>query len=92
MSREDRFTWRHDCLLREIAKEIAEFLLQVNASVPSGPCRHEKKVRFVKPGTEVAPRTRAKNQRTGLLQEARDWVFDFHLPELSQDGSYILPA
>ena len=42
MSREDRFTWRHNCLIREVVKGIEDFLLEINASAPSGPVPSRK--------------------------------------------------
>ena len=77
-SREDRYTWRHNCVLLEIAKHIADFFSSVNSSPTLLQAKGRKKF-FVKAG---APTQRKKPKTpSGVLQSARDWVFDFDLPD-----------
>jgi len=86
-----RYTWRHNCLLLEIAKLIADLVTHVNTlPIPRSDIAKKGTV-FVKAG---APKKQAvrKHQRTGLLHLACDWIFDFHMPEWETAASYTFPS
>ena len=65
-TQEDRFTWRHSCVLLEVAKHIADLITIVNESPTLSDL---KKTYFVKAGAPTA-----KSQKTlhGQLYSARD--------------------
>jgi len=86
----DRFTWRHNCLLREIAKAVADFITHINA-LPEPVASKGKNVTFVKPGATTKSRRCKSRQRVGVLHCARDWIFDFDLPEWEKNGPYLFP-
>ena len=82
--KEDRFTWRHNCILAILAKSIRAKLQQINGS----PVLDQKKtlVRFVPAGTTNCVRKKPQDVPS-LLSQARDWEADFDLPELRSNGS-----
>ena len=86
--RENRYLWRHNCVLLILARAIQDKINKVNSSPlqPSLP-----PISFVKAGekTTRAPRVPSVD---GILASARDWVCDFDLPELHQKGSqFVFP-
>src|SRR6185436_2777882 len=77
--REDRNTWRHNCVLLEIASSFNRKLKEVNAyPIITG----HRQISFVPAGCYPTSRSHSKLKDFGLLNEARDWVCDFDLPEL----------
>ena len=83
--REDRYTWRHNCILAILAEAIKHKLKQINGSPLANTT---PLVPFVRAG-EKAPTSVAGQQRTpaSLLSHARDWEADFDLPEYRTNGS-----
>ena len=53
---EDRYTWRHNCILNEIAKHVAEFISEVNSSSIPLAAPKSKKQLFLKAGAPVPKR------------------------------------
>ena len=86
LPREDRNTWRHNCVLLELAGAIRRKISEVNASqkVVTRP-----PIRFV-PAGKVPPRGVTRKD-FGLLDLARDWSCDFHLPEFHKYSPYHIP-
>ena len=86
--KEDRYTWRHNCVLSVIMRHLSNFLSRLN-SLPlkwASP-----NIRFVKPGSTNTHRSRARSN-SGILQKARDWKLDCDLPEWhNRDSRYVLP-
>ena len=98
---ENRYKWRHNCVLRTLAEAIKAKLTWVNSlpPVPNAADPLLRPVTFVKAG--AAPSTlRAASDKVrsdrhlGLLADARDWICDFDLPEfhLPPRPSFGLPA
>ena len=88
MNREDRNTWRHNNVLLELALNIQQKIREVN-SLPSGLPR--PKVHFV-PAGNVSRNSSPTTLDLGLLEDARDWVCDFDLPEFhTGDSKYCFP-
>ena len=85
---EDRYTWRHNCVLKEIAYHVAEFISEINC-LPRASTNDEKKKTFVKAGAAIK---RKKKSRKGILHSARDWIFDFELPEWATARKYAFPS
>ena len=83
--REDRFTWRHNCILLELSSSIRQKLGEVNRS----PLHPPRVIHFVRPGQLSTPRPQPK--AFGLLEQARDWICDFDLPEFHPNGGYHFP-
>ncbi len=87
LPREDRNTWRHNCVLLEFAGAIQRKVTEVNrTALDSTP----PFVRFIRAGG-IPPRSMAR-KNFGILHEARDWTCDFHLPELHKDSTYQFPS
>ena len=87
LPREDRFTWRHNCVLSVIMSHLAKFLSQLSKLPPS---RSSSSIHFVNAGSTIPPPQPRSNP--GLLHKARDWRFDCDLPEWHNRGSkYLLP-
>ena len=86
--RENRYLWRHNCVLLIIARAIQSKLREVNSS----PVRSSlPPIIFVKSG-EKKPGSSSTPLRFGLLESARDWVCDFDLPEFhSGQSSFVFP-
>src|SRR6185436_8913753 len=80
LPREDRNTWRHNCVLLELAGAIRRKIDEVNSS---SIVLSERLIRFV-PAGKMLPRA-APRKDYCLLGLARDWTCDFHLPELHQN-------
>jgi len=84
---ENRYLWRHNCVLRILARAIQTKVEQVNKS-PIRPALEP--IKFVAAGSKSAPQQ--KPVRFGMLEEARDWKCDFDLPELHPEGSqFVFP-
>ena len=84
---ENRYLWRHNCVLRILARAIQTKVEQVNKS-PIRPALEP--IKFVAAGSKSAPQQ--KSVRFGMLEEARDWKCDFDLPELHPEGSqFVFP-
>ena len=79
LPREDRYTWRHNCLLLRLARSIVDKLIEVN-NKPEG--KPQMLQHFVKAGT--TPVKRRKTATLGILAQARDWRCNFDLPEFRQ--------
>ena len=86
----NRYTWHHNCLLLEIAKSIADCVKHVN-TLPTRANVPQKLSVFVKAGARVKKANRQLH-RTGLVHLARDWTFDFHMPEWEAAASYTFPS
>ena len=98
---ENRYKWRHNCVLRTLAEATQAKLNWVNSlpPVPNAADPLLRPVAFVKagaaPSTVRAASVRARNYRhLGLLANARDWTCDFDLPEFHRPPrpSFGLPA
>jgi hypothetical protein len=91
LGRENRFTWRHNCVLRTLAEAIRMKLEHVNLLPPS---EEESKGTvsqpFVKAGARVR-KNKPASEELGLLASARDWVSDFDLPEYHRSTPFIFP-
>ena len=91
-SSEHRYTWRHYYILLEIAKGLSDFISEMNASSPA-PSLGRSGIPFVKAGSKACSRRKGLAPRNGLLHAARDWSFDFHLPEGETEAAdYVFPA
>ena len=90
MKREDRYLWRHNCLLLLLARCIVAKLNQVNAEPEDSKRSTPATVSFVKAGQTAKG---VKQPQTTWLQEARDWVCNFDLPEFRQgrEGQMVFP-
>ena len=86
LPREDRNTWRHNCVLLELAGAIRRKLNEVN---PSPRVTTAPPIRFVPAGKVPLRGTPRKD--FGILGLARDWTSDFHLPELHHHSTYQIP-
>ena len=87
-TREDRYTWRHNCVLLVLANAIKAKLAQINAA----PIRKPTMKRFVKLGAAVAKSQDVREPEFGQLDGARDWECDFDLPEWHKEGSkFVFP-
>ena len=84
--RENRYLWRHNCVLLLIARAIQAKLIEVNNS-PQRPL--VPPIAFVKAGSSV-PKQPDKAPTFGLLDKARDWICDFDLPEFHPNGSQLV--
>ena len=89
MPREDRFTWRHNCLLLEIATALATYITEVNL-LPLQKSEPFPRIRFVRAGDPKPATPNGPPSISGLLSRARDWLFDFDLPEYTSP-SYAIP-
>ena len=85
---ENRYKWRHNCVLRTLAQAIRQKLAFVN-NLPAdleAPDSLQRPLHFAKAGSAARDVRLAKEKsrrgiQLGLLAEARDWVCDFDLPE-----------
>ena len=86
--KEDRYTWRHNCVLSVIIRHLSSFLSRLH-KLPR--TKVSPNICFVSSGSTNTHRPRAR-PNTGLLQRARDWKVDCDLPEWHSQGSrYVLP-
>ena len=88
-NREDRNTWRHNCVLLYISGAITEKVKEVNHSPVLS------KIPFIKFVPAASKPSTTKSTPTNifsLLSNARDWIYDFDLPEFRSNGaSYCFP-
>jgi hypothetical protein len=86
LPREDRYTWRHNCVLFHLATAVRQKLACVNSllilPVPSVP--------FIRAG-EKPPKKTLRVNSFGLLNNSRDWTSDFDLPEFHVDSRFAFP-
>ena len=70
---EDRYTWRHNCILLRIAQTMSECVQIINDS-PRTTSKVQKQapIKFIKSGASSRRGTVRKNTRKGFLQSARD--------------------
>ena len=88
LSREDRYTWRHNNLLAMIAAALKEQVEMVNKQ-PDQNVRN-RLINFISAG-QRKPSTRSVSA-SGLLAQANDWTLQFDLPEQRLPGSrYTFP-
>ena len=81
---EDRYTWRHNCVLLELSRAILKKLRVVNNS----PIDHSTKILgqpFVKAGGKRTSKP-VKHKQKSILDDARDWKCNFDLPEVLLPG------
>ena len=90
-SKEDRYTWRHNCILQILANAIQNKVKYVNALPPY--LSKVKFINFVPEGKKKSkPLSEEKDESLGLLAAARDWVVDFDLPSFrTNDLNYAFP-
>ena len=86
LPREDRNTWRHNCVLLELAGAIQRKVSDVNATA----LETKPPIRFVRAGG--TPFRSGAHKDFGILHNARDWACDFDLPELHSVNPYQFPA
>ncbi len=82
MSREDRNTWRHNCVLLEMAGAVRRKVTGVN----NLPVQPNRMIKFIPAGKRPTP-----GPPLGILNEARDWVCDFDLADLHSNTHYQFP-
>ena len=83
--REDRYTWRHNCILAILADAIKHKLKHINGLPKTNTTRL---IPFVRAGEKVPlPVVRQERTVASLLDHARDWEADFDLPEYHTNGS-----
>ena len=90
LAREDRNTWRHNCVLLSLATRILQKVKVVNSS----PILQRSKsfIKFLRAGMKPGPRSSQASIALGILSEARDWECLFDLPEFISPGSkYVFP-
>ena len=81
--REDRYTWRHNCILTILAEAIKYKLKQIN-SLPFPNTTHL--IPFVRAGEKIST-VGSRSPPANFLSHARDWEADFDLPEYHTGGS-----
>ena len=77
--REDRYTWRHNCVLLVLARAIIAKIAVVNKRPEKTKQICEPQV-FVKAGSR--PKTTKRQPAPSIIEKARDWTYNFDLPEL----------
>ena len=88
LPKEDRYTWRHNCVLAVIMAPSFEVSFK-NKKTPI--CRVSPSICFVNSGSTY-PRRPRRHTVSGVLHKARDWRFDCDLPEWHNgDSRYVLP-
>jgi hypothetical protein len=80
--KEDRYTWRHNCLLLHLANAIIAKIVHIN-KLPARNTDQKHQQTFVKKG-EIGKRLPKPD--TGTLYLARDWKCNFELPEFHAEG------
>ena len=85
---EDRYTWRHNCVLSVLINHIvAAIERRKDKAIPST----TKEIRFVESGW-YRKATKEKAQWYGLLSKTRDWKLCFDLPEYVGKGNrFVMP-
>lgn len=76
---EDRYTWRHNCVLLVLARAIIAKIAVVNQKSSKVEAKPSQLQPFVKAGQRSKKKITRPVRST--LDEARDWVYDFDLPE-----------
>jgi hypothetical protein len=91
MKSEDRITWRHNCVLLVVARAIIAKVAQVNKSPNKTDSKPSQLQSFVKAGQQ--PRRSIKPTVPSILDKARDWVYNFDLPEFhhGKSNSLVFP-
>ena len=86
--RENRYLWRHNCVLLILARAIQAKVKEVN-NTPQRPTLPP--IAFVKAGKKAKVNS-MQLPHFGLLEDARDWVCDFDLPEFHPEQSkFVFP-
>jgi hypothetical protein len=85
---EDRYTWRHNCVLLALSKHIERKVDEANGKQR----KSTKKQLFVKEGTIISAKARWEAKANAKIQEsilglATDWNYNFDLPEY-HEGKY----
>ena len=88
MKRLDRFTWRHNGVLRVLVNFLWRHVQQmVNLKAQDSPC---KKVTFVHSGQKI--KKKESKFASGILLLAKDWLFHMDLPEfVEEEGQFRVP-
>lgn len=86
LPREDRNTWRHNCVLLELATAVRRIIADVNGL----PLSSARTINFIPAGK--APPRRQPPANLGILNDARDWICDFDLPDLHSTTPYHFPV
>ena len=87
---EDRYTWRHNCVLLVLCRAIQAKLKEVNSLPLDKNSSASSSQPFVSAGS--VHNLRKAKRDLGLLANARDWECDFDLPELREaDSKYVFP-
>lgn len=85
---ENRYLWRHNCVLLILARAIQAKIKEVNQSPLRPPL---PPINFVKSGS-VGSKSQVTTPDFGILEKARDWICDFDLPEFHSDQSkFVFP-
>lgn len=63
-----------------MAKTIAKFTVEVNL-LPAQKRKPKLRIKFIRPGEPKPVSSKGRPTLSGLLSRARDWLFDFDLPE-----------
>ena len=83
LHREDRYTWRHNCILQVLLIHIIPHI-QVRNSKENNAIKHthsnNTKKKFIRPGRKGKEIISVSG--AGLLDKANDWKRDADLPEL----------
>ena len=83
LKRLDRYTWRHNGVLRVLVNSIwrhVRFCKDLKSRDA-----HNKKIKFVNPGKKLKKKTPATG--FGILLLAKDWLFHVDLPGFVESGS-----
>ena len=91
LDREDRNTWRHNCVLLHLATCIQRRVNEVNAQPLGETLPLRKPVIFVPAGSIPKSTKSPPHYDFGLLSGARDWSCDFDLPEFRHGAPYSFP-
>ena len=84
LDREDRNTWRHNCVLYCLAMNIRRKLDRINSSPM--PAKKPPAIQFVPEG-KLLPLKKTAQESFGSLSDGRRWECDFDLPEFRTNGS-----
>ena len=85
LPREDRNTWRHNCVLLEFSIFCQQKLKEVNQSQIRKPSQF---INFV--GAGQVPKRIVHLKDFGVLAAARDWISDFDLPDLHSEAVFLV--
>ncbi len=85
---EDRYTWRHNCVLLVLARAmIAKVAISNQRPTSKNEVKSSQLQPFVKAGQRLK---NAKRPTQSTLDKARDWVYDFDLPEFHHNKKNAL--